>query len=98
MPTQKQLIEEHNKNLLNILGEISSLKNGQDRLFEYIENNDKTGEKGMKATQNDHETRISTLESKEKMRVFKQGFIVSVAVVIGSILNWVTDFWEKLWN
>lgn len=36
MPTQKQMLEDTNKNLLNILGAISSLEHGQEKIFGYM--------------------------------------------------------------
>lgn len=95
MPTQKQLLEENIRNqkeilkhLMNLTGEVSEIKN-------HIYNDPRTGEKGMKATQSEHEERIQTLETNVKLTNGKIAIAATVIIAIGSFFTWLFGIFDR---
>lgn len=95
MPTQKQLLEQNISNQEEILRHIGNLTGEVSALKNHIYNNPRTGEKGMKATQNDHEDRIQTLETNVKLTNGKIAIATTVIIGIGSFFTWLFGIFDK---
>ena len=95
MPTQKQLLEQNIRNQEEILKHIGNLKGEVSAIKNHIYNNPRTGEKGMKATQGDHEERIQKLETDVKLTNGKIGVVITVVATIGGFFTWLFGVFDN---
>lgn len=86
MPTQTQIqLEELNKNVLNVLGQMSTLQNDVSELKGHIYNDEKTGNKGLAQRQNEFEERLTKVETNQTIIFSKKTFIGAVIAVFISL-------------
>lgn len=102
MPTQKQLQEQYIKNqeeilrhIGNLTGEFSVMKNDIDRALSYLENNDKTNQKGIVEQVEINANDIQEIKTDRKVTKGKIAMTIIIFTSIGTAVSWILGIFDR---